>query len=372
MVNFCETYLTVVQLLDLYLFDMMVFAKANAKIIQGDVGMSLGKVIRKYRKIRNLTQEEMAGRLGVTAPAVNKWENENSFPDITLLAPIARLLDISLDTLLSFREDLTMEEINETVHELDLKLKETSYAEAFQWAKKKVEQYPNCEELIMNIAVILDAQLIVQEISNKEEYDEYLRSLYIRVLDSGHEAVRIRAADALVGYYMRKMQYDQAEKYLEYFSIQNPERKRKQAQIYAETGRVQEAYKAYEELLFSDYGRVSLELHGMYQLALQNNDMARAHRYADKQAELARCFEMGKYYEVSSQLEIATLEKDTDTVLAVMEEMLSSIEQIGDFRKAPLYEHMEFKEVNGEFLAEMKENLQKSFRDEKTFGFLQR
>ena len=32
--------------------------------------MSLGKVIRKYRKIRNLTQEEMAVRLGVTAPAV--------------------------------------------------------------------------------------------------------------------------------------------------------------------------------------------------------------------------------------------------------------------------------------------------------------
>lgn len=38
--------------------------------------MTIGKVIRKYRKTRNLTQEEMAFRLGVTAPAVNKWENE--------------------------------------------------------------------------------------------------------------------------------------------------------------------------------------------------------------------------------------------------------------------------------------------------------
>ena len=68
--------------------------------------MTIGKVIRKYRKLANLTQEEMAVRLGVTAPAVNKWENENSCPDITLLAPIARLLNISLDTLLSFQEDL--------------------------------------------------------------------------------------------------------------------------------------------------------------------------------------------------------------------------------------------------------------------------
>ena len=42
----------------------------------------------------------MANRLGVTTPAVNKWENSNSKPDIELLAPIARLFDISLDTLL--------------------------------------------------------------------------------------------------------------------------------------------------------------------------------------------------------------------------------------------------------------------------------
>mgnify|MGYP002230178072 CR=1 FL=1 len=38
----------------------------------------------------------MTNRLGVTTPAVNKWENSNSKPDIELLAPIARLLDIRL------------------------------------------------------------------------------------------------------------------------------------------------------------------------------------------------------------------------------------------------------------------------------------
>ena len=69
--------------------------------------MKIAQVIRKYRKEAGLTQEEMAKRLGVTTPAVNKWENGNSYPDIELLAPIARLLHISLDTLLSFKEDLT-------------------------------------------------------------------------------------------------------------------------------------------------------------------------------------------------------------------------------------------------------------------------
>lgn len=37
--------------------------------------MNIGSVIKKYRKEIGITQEEMANRLGVTTPAVNKWEN---------------------------------------------------------------------------------------------------------------------------------------------------------------------------------------------------------------------------------------------------------------------------------------------------------
>ena len=178
------------------------------------------------------------------------------------------------------------------------------------------------------------------------------------------------AADSLAGFYMRKKQYDKAEKYLEYFSIQNPERKRKQAQTYAETGRMQEAYKAYEELLFTDYQRVSMELHGIYLLALKENDMEKARSIVQKQAEAAKFFEMGKYYEVSSFLEIAALEKDADTVIAAMEEMLSGVEEIESFRNSSLYEHMEFKEIKEEDLEEIKENLRKCFQDEENFGLL--
>ena len=113
-----------------------------------------------------------------------------------------------------------------------------------------------------------------------------------------------------------------------------------------------------------------MELHGLYLLALQNQDGARARMLADKQKELAQCFEMGKYHEVSSGLDLAMQEKDADQAVSIMEEMLSCVEQIGDFRKSPLYEHMEFKEVSEEFVAELKENLLKCFRDEEICGFL--
>ena len=47
---------------------------------------------------------------------------------------------------------------------------------------------------------------------------------------------------------------------------------------------MQEAYKAYEELLFTDYQRVSMELHGIYLLALKENDMEKARSIVQKQA----------------------------------------------------------------------------------------
>lgn len=280
--------------------------------------MTLGKVIRKYRKIWNLTQEEMARRLGVTAAAVNKWENEKSYPDITLLAPIARLLDVRLDTLLSFQEDLTYQEINEIIYEADRKFKTEPYEEVFQWAKKILEQYPDCQELILDFAVIFNAQCMIQKISRRAEYEEYCCSLYLRALDSDDDSIRMRAADALVELYLRKKEYEKAEKYLEYFSAQNPEKKRKQAQIYAELGKTKDAYKAYEELLFADYQRISMELYGMYMIALKEDDKARAQKLVDKQKELAYCFEMGEYYEVSNGLEFATIEKDSEKVIDIM------------------------------------------------------
>ena len=94
--------------------------------------MDIGSIIKKYRKNIGLTQEEMANRLGVTTPAVNKWENGNSNPDIELLAPIARLLNISLDTLLSFHEKLTDAEIEEIIMEMDNMFSKEGYEKTYE------------------------------------------------------------------------------------------------------------------------------------------------------------------------------------------------------------------------------------------------
>lgn len=60
-----------------------------------------GSVIRKLREAKKLTQDELAERIHVSGKAVSKWETGQGFPDISLLEPLARELDISVIELLS-------------------------------------------------------------------------------------------------------------------------------------------------------------------------------------------------------------------------------------------------------------------------------
>lgn len=62
---------------------------------------TIGNRISKYRKEKGMTQEELAGKLGVSSQAVSKWENDASCPDISLLPQLCKLLGITTDELLT-------------------------------------------------------------------------------------------------------------------------------------------------------------------------------------------------------------------------------------------------------------------------------
>lgn len=55
-----------------------------------------GKFIARIRKEKNMTQADLAERIGVTDKAVSRWERGVGFPDINTLEPLARALDISI------------------------------------------------------------------------------------------------------------------------------------------------------------------------------------------------------------------------------------------------------------------------------------
>lgn len=332
--------------------------------------MQIGEVIRKYRKMKNMTQEEIAKRLGVTTPAVNKWEKGVTLPDIMLLGPIARLLDITLDTLLSFQDELTMEEIGRIVKEADSMFDNESYEEVFQYAKKMIQQYPNCEQLIWQLAVILHARCITDENANMEAYEKQILEWYERALQSKDEKIRRNSAGSLFGYYRRKEMFHKAEEYLRFYPEDSMEKKRMQALLYSETNRKEEAYKAYEEIMFSNCQMLNIVLNSLYMLSMQEDNIEQARKYIKIQSSLAGLFEMGRYQEISCKLELAVAEKNIEETISIAKGMVSSLDQISGFVHSSLYSHMNFKEVNENFIAKLREDLLKLFRDKENFAYM--
>ena len=86
---------------------------------------TIGSRIAKLRKRKGLTQEELAVKLGVSAQAVSKWENDISCPDISLLPQLVRILGVTADELLTGKTGdvvLVPEKERKSLDELTLRI----------------------------------------------------------------------------------------------------------------------------------------------------------------------------------------------------------------------------------------------------------
>ncbi|MBQ8397375.1 MAG: helix-turn-helix domain-containing protein [Clostridia bacterium] len=68
------------------------------------MNLLIGEKIKKLRRARDLTQEEVAAHLGVSYQAISKWERCEGYPDITLLPALSNYFGITVDELLGMNE----------------------------------------------------------------------------------------------------------------------------------------------------------------------------------------------------------------------------------------------------------------------------
>ena len=92
----------------------------------------IGKFIANLRKEKNMTQQELAKKLGVTDRAISKWENGRGLPDYSLLQDLCDTLSISINELFS-GEKLSKEDYKTKAEENMSKLINDNYSE-----KKKI------------------------------------------------------------------------------------------------------------------------------------------------------------------------------------------------------------------------------------------
>ena len=75
--------------------------------------MSFGQTIKSLRREANMTQENLAELLSISPQAISRWETDVAMPDISLLPPLANIINVTTDYLLgmeTYQKDMRKEE----------------------------------------------------------------------------------------------------------------------------------------------------------------------------------------------------------------------------------------------------------------------
>ena len=106
----------------------------------------IGKFIAECRKKKNMTQQELSEKLGVSDRTVGNWENGRNMPDLSLFKPLCNELDISLNDLMSG------EKVNEKEYYEKL---EENIMNTIDYSNKKIENRNNFIGLLFIIFGVL-------------------------------------------------------------------------------------------------------------------------------------------------------------------------------------------------------------------------
>jgi transcriptional regulator with XRE-family HTH domain len=117
--------------------------------------INIGENLRKLRIRNELTQEQLAEIIGVSPQAISRWENNSTYPDVTMLPSIANYYNISIDELMGMdeiRNELKINNIFSIVHEYETK---DMIDEAIETLRDAIKVYPNNYGFLSELAIAL-------------------------------------------------------------------------------------------------------------------------------------------------------------------------------------------------------------------------
>lgn len=130
--------------------------------------MSLGNHLFEARKKRGLSQEEVAGKLGVSRQTISKWETDETLPDIRQSKRLAVLYGLSLDELVEF--DMDVREIQEAIERTSEEV-----TNRIDWTKAWSKKYPILARYQKEVEVDFYAsqlEVLLRDLEKKYGYDE--------------------------------------------------------------------------------------------------------------------------------------------------------------------------------------------------------
>ena len=118
--------------------------------------LPIGQTIRRLRRERDLTQEEMAAHLGISFQAISKWERGDGYPDVTMLPALAHYFGVSVDELLGASETekrAQYDEINQTWAENN---RNGRHDENVVIMRRSLKAFPNDPLLLVQLSTSLE------------------------------------------------------------------------------------------------------------------------------------------------------------------------------------------------------------------------
>ncbi len=341
--------------------------------------MAMNLIIQERRRLMGMTQEQVAEYLGVTASAVNKWEKGNTCPDISLLAPLARLLKIDVNTLLEFHEELSQNELVTICKEIREIVERDGIDAGFLYAHEKIREYPNSDMLLYNCAAMLQGLLLLklgpQESKERqgktEEYMLQIEKWNERLADSEETVIKNSALFMLANRAVGREEYEKAQAFLDQMPNRNntPDKRMMQATIYMKQSRTEEMVTLMQQALLGAVNDIQMILFKLLEAELAAEELAAAEYVAERLTKLAATFDLSPYNQEIGLFQLAVAKKDIEETIAILRRMLGAVNIKWSVQDSPLYDRIVSNDT-GTYMKHMIRPIMEGLKTEQEFSFL--
>ncbi|MCQ4637746.1 helix-turn-helix domain-containing protein [Anaerovorax odorimutans] len=334
--------------------------------------MKLQEIIKAKRLEQNLTQEQVAHCLGVSAPAVNKWEKGVSYPDISLLSPLARLLGTDLNTLLSFQENLTEKEIQAFTAELTEQVMKGDYEAGFRRAMEKIAQYPACTPLLFYTAVTLEGALICLPDEERQPYKNELEQLYARAAQGTDPQISYQAKLMLAGRCMERKEYEQAEALLSQLPDMSMDADYMRAGLYVEQQEFSRAAEILELKIAGSAQELETAILMMVKIAAAEEDKGLLSRLTALSEKTAEFYDLWDIFPRLTEFQTAAILKDIPRCMDALKNLLLAMRRPWGISQSPLYKHIKNNEKGYAYSEQMISGFVAGLRTDPDLEFLRK
>jgi len=162
--------------------------------------MSIGSTIKRLRRERDITQEQLAEYLGITSRAVSQWECDRTAPDISQLPALCHIFDVSSDVLLGIDIEKNNEEIERYLSEATELEHQGKFSERSMLLREANKRFPRDYRITVRLADALVCEYSRKGIKEYGEVFDLCRRIIAECTDSNTRYQAIETLGIAYGY----------------------------------------------------------------------------------------------------------------------------------------------------------------------------